>query len=351
MPGVHGPHATSTLPIQAVRNDHDWETFATLKCAMRILLVKTSSLGDVIHNLPVVADIKNYFPAAQIDWVVEESFAAVPRLHPQLNCVLPVALRRWRKHLASGTTWQQWRGFKQMLREQSYDFIVDTQGLLKSAMIARSAHGLRCGYDWESAREPLASFAYQRKFNIAINLHAVERNRQLVAKALGYEASSAPNYGIITSRPAPDKALQAPYVVLLHATSRVDKEWPEENWIALGKWFAERDVTCVFPSGNSTEHDRAVRLAKSLPNARALPPGSLEDVATLLAHAMAVVGVDTGLTHLACALDKPTVAIYCNTDPGLTGVYGGACAINLGSIGAPPSIDAVLQGYARVCAR
>ena len=315
---------------------------------MRILLVKTSSLGDVIHNLPVVADIRKNFPDAQIDWVVEENFAAIPRLHPDVNRVVPVAMRRWRKHLASGATWEQWRTVKQALQEYRYDFVIDTQGLLKSSMIARSARGLRCGYDWESAREPLASFAYQRKFNVAKNLHAVERNRQLAAKALGYEASGEPSFGLHAMRAAPDKAFQEPYVAFLHATSRADKEWPEQNWIALGKWFAAKNLTSIFPSGNVFEHDRAIRLAQSIPNARPLPPGPLDEIATLLANAAAVIGVDTGLTHLACALGKPTVALYCHSDPGLTGVYGSARAINLGGIGAPPSVDAVLQGYARV---
>lgn len=315
---------------------------------MRILLIKTSSLGDVIHNLPVVADIRNHFPDAKIDWVVEENFAAIPRLNPNVNRVFPVAMRRWRKHLSSGATWQQWREFKQALHEQTYDIVIDTQGLLKSSIIARAARGLRCGYDWESAREPLASFAYQRKFNVAIDLHAVERNRQLVAKALGYEANGEPSYGLHAANAAPDKALPASYCVFLHATSRADKEWPEQNWIALGKWFAAQNLISILPSGNAIEHERAIRLAESIPNARSLAPSSLEEVAALLANATTVIGVDTGLTHLACALNKPTVALYCNSDPHLTGVYGSARAINLGSIGSPPSVGAVLEGYSRV---
>jgi heptosyltransferase I len=316
---------------------------------VRILLIKTSSLGDVIHNLPVVADIHHHVADAQIDWVVEENFAAIPRLNPNVHRVLPVAMRRWRKHLSAGATWQQWREFNQRLQEQHYDFVIDTQGLLKSSVIARGARGLRCGYDWDSAREPLASFAYQRKFNVAKNLHAVERNRQLVAKALGYKASAEPSYGLSTPGAALDKALQAPYVVSLHATSRADKEWPEANWIALGEWFAARGCLSVFPSGNGLEYERARRLA-AVAKATALPPGSLDDVAILLSQAAAVIGVDTGLTHLACAFGKPTVALYCGSDPGLTGVYGSACAVNLGSIGAPPGVDAVIAAYQRVSA-
>jgi heptosyltransferase I len=318
---------------------------------MRILLIKTSSLGDVVHNLPVVADIRGHFADAQIDWVVEENFAAIPRLHPSIDRVFPVAMRRWRKHLTNGATWAQWREFKRQLQERVYDFVIDTQGLLKSSLIARNARGLRCGYDWASAREPLASFAYQRKFNVATNLHAVERNRQLVAKALGYEASGEPSYGLPVPEAAPDKALQAPYVVMLHATSRADKEWPEDNWIALGEWFSSHGFASVFPSGSEKEFERARRLAAAVANSTALPPRSLDDVARLLSRANAVIGVDTGLTHLACAFDKPTVALYCHSDPGLTGVYGSARAINLGGIGSPPSVDAVLAAYQRVLAR
>ncbi len=315
---------------------------------MRILLIKTSSLGDIIHNLPVVADIRNHFHVAQIDWVVEEKFAAIPRLHPNVNRVIPVAMRRWRKHLSSGATWHQWREFKQLLQEQEYDFVIDTQGLLKSSLIARSARGLRCGYDWDSAREPLASFAYRRKFAVAKNLHAVERNRQLVEKALSYEANTAPSYGLALPKAAPDKALQAPYIIFLHATSRADKEWPEENWIALGQFFSQRGFICVLPSGNELENQRAQRLANAIPNAVANPPGSLEEVAARIAHAIAIFGVDTGLTHIACAFGRPTVALYCNTDPGLTGVYGSARALNLGGIGAAPSVNEAISAFEKV---
>ena len=315
---------------------------------MRILLVKTSSLGDVIHNLPVVADIRDHFPNAQIDWVVEENFAAIPRLNPNVNRVIPVAMRRWRKHLSSGATWRQWREFKQALQDRAYDFVIDTQGLLKSSILVRGAHGQRCGYDWNSAREPLASFAYQRKINVAKNLHAVERNRQLVAKALGYQANTQPIYGISVPEAAPDKALPVPYVVFLHATSRPDKEWPEENWIELGKWFAANGFVSQLPSGNEAEFERARRLARAITDAMAQPPGKLEDIAVHLAHASAVIGVDTGLTHLACAFGKPTVALYCNSDPGLTGVYASARAINLGGIGLPPRVSDVSNAFEKV---
>ena len=315
---------------------------------MRILLVKTSSMGDVVHNLPVVTDIHRHVQGAVIDWVVEESFADIPRLHPGVNRVIPVALRRWRKQFLSRESREQWRAFKRDVREHVYDAIIDTQGLLKSALIARAAFGARFGYDRASAREALASFSYHRKFAVAKALHAVERNRQLVAKALGYKPDQTPSYGLHGLEAAPNMARGAPYVMCLHATSRDDKLWPEENWLALGVWLAEKNMRCVFPSGNHREHERASRLASALPGAEALRPTSLREMATHLANAVAVVGVDTGLTHLACAVGAPTIALYCATDPGLTGVYGSKVAVNLGGIGASPNVNDVTTTFVKL---
>ena len=315
---------------------------------MRILLIKTSSLGDVVHNLPVVADIHRHIKNATIDWVVEENFAEIPRLHAGVNRVIPVALRRWRKQFLSGAAREQWRAFKRELRQYDYDAIIDTQGLLKSALIARTAKGIRFGYDSASAREPLASFSYQRKFTVAKAPHAVERNRQLVAQALGYELDQAPSYGLHGLEAAPNMALKAPYVVCLHATSRDDKRWPEENWLALGKWLGGKNIRCVFPGGSERERERGARLASGLPCAQALAPCGLREMAVHLSNAVAVIGVDTGLTHLACALDKPTIALYCATHPGLTGVYGSALAVNLGSIGASPGVDEVAATFLKL---
>ena len=315
---------------------------------MRILLIKTSSMGDVVHNLPVVTDIHRHVQGAVIDWVVEESFADIPRVHPAVNRVIPVALRRWRKQFLSRESREQWRAFKRDVREHVYDAIIDTQGLLKSALIARAAFGARFGYDRASAREALASFSYQRKFAVAKALHAVERNRQLVAQALGYKPDQTPSYGLHGLEAAPSMARGAPYVMCLHATSRDDKLWPDKNWLALGVWLAEKNMRCVFPSGNHREHERASRLANALPDAEALRPTGLREMATHFVNAVAVVGVDTGLTHLACAVGAPTIALYCATDPGLTGVYGSKVAVNLGGIGASPNVNDVTTTFIKL---
>lgn len=308
---------------------------------MRILLVKTSSLGDVIHNLPVASDLRRHFPQATIDWCVEESFAAIPRLHPAISRIIPVAVRRWRKALLQGATWREMADFQRTVRELPYDVILDTQGLAKSALLASRASGPLAGYAADSAREPLAARFYDRHFSVDKSLHAVVRNRLLGAAALGYTLDDAVDYGIAAPQLAldwlPEMYKNSPYVVLLTATSRDDKLWPETHWIELGKALAELGLCAVLPAGNPVERERAARLVAAMPNALAAPPMPIDALATLLAGARAVVGVDTGLTHLAVALKVPTVALYTATDPGLTGVYGTAFHRNLGAAGRCPS--------------
>jgi heptosyltransferase-1 len=310
---------------------------------MRILIVKTSSLGDVIHNLPVIGDIRQHFPDAIIDWCVEESFAAIPRLHPGVAEIVTVAIRRWRKNLFAGPTWREMAASRAALQRQSYDLVIDTQGLLKSALLAAQATGTRCGYDAASAREPLAARFYQRHFAVSTADHAVARNRQLVGAALGYVPHPAPDYGIAVAPADFDWLPPAPYAVFLTATSRDDKLWPEEHWLELGRQLHEQGCCAVLPAGSAPERERAARLAAGIPEAVAAPPLSIPELAALLAGARSAVGVDTGLTHLAVALKVPTVALYTATDPGLTGVYGTAFHCNLGGKGQVPSAGQVLE--------
>jgi heptosyltransferase-1 len=311
--------------------------------APNIVLIKTSSLGDVLHNLPVVTDIRRHLPDARIDWVVEESFAALPALHPAVQHIIPVAMRRWRRSWWAARSEMQ--AVCRKLRDGHYDLALDTQGLLKSALITHCTRTERCGYDWGSAREPLASWFYDCTYSIAKDQHAVERNRQLAAAALGYSVAGTPDYGIRT----PDVALpwlpDKPYAVLLHATSRDDKLWAEQNWIALGKHLHQAGVRAVLPWGSEQEKARSERLCAAIPDAVCAPRLDLNEAAALLGRARAVAGVDTGLSHLAAALDVPTVGIYTATDPGLTGLYAGARAVNLGGKAAPPTVDAVIVKF------
>lgn len=309
---------------------------------MRILIVKTSSLGDVIHNLPVVSDIRRHFPDAAVDWCVEESFATIPRLHPGVGKIIPVAVRRWRKNLLKAATWQEIAEFRRDLQAIPYDAVVDTQGLLKSALMARQAQGPTLGYDAHSAREPMAARFYDRTFGVSREQHAVVRNRRLAAAALGYVADGEPDYGIQAAPAGFGWLPNRPYVVFLTATSRDDKLWPEANWLALGVQLNAQGISAVLPGGSTIERERASRLAAGIPGAVAAPAMNIPDLAALLAGGRAAVGVDTGLTHLAVALKVPTVALYTATDPGLTGVLGVGFHRNLGGKDQIPSPAAVL---------
>lgn len=317
---------------------------------MRILLVKTSSLGDVIHNLPVASDIRRRFPEAEIDWVVEESFAEIPRLHPAVRRVLPVAVRRWRKALLSSATWQEIHEYRRSVYRPAsadfYDAVLDTQGLLKSALLARAARGEKIGYG--NPREPLAARFYDRTFHIARGQNAVQRNRQLAAAALGYTLDELPlDYGIaaapLNADWLPNKQNEGDYAVLLTATSRADKEWPEDDWHALGAALNATGLRCILPGGSPAERERAARIAAQLGRAVTAPAMNLADLAGLMAGARLVVGVDTGLVHLAAALHRPTLALYCGSDPTLTGVLGTAPHANLGAPGKPPTAEETVR--------
>ena len=217
--------------------------------------------------------------------------------------------------------------------------MIDTQGLLKSALITHMARGRRCGYSASSAREPLAARFYDAAFEVPRDFHAVERNRRLAALAAGYIAPTTPDYGIAVP-PAPTHNQAS--AVLLTATSRDDKLWPQDHWIAAGRALHEQGLTCLLPAGSATERKRAMQIAQAIPGAVALPPLSLPVLAAQLADARIVIGVDTGLVHLAAALGRPTLALFCASDPALTGVVASTPAINLGTRGQPPSVEQVL---------
>ncbi|NOU00927.1 MAG: lipopolysaccharide heptosyltransferase I [Gallionella sp.] len=316
---------------------------------LRILLVKTSSLGDVLHNLPVVSDIVKNYPNAQIDWLVEEGYAALPKLHPKVNAIIPVSLRSWRGKLLSTSTWHEFKKFRMVLSAGHYDFVIDTQGLLKSALLMLGSHGLRCGFDWSSAREPLASLLYQQTYLVELGQHAVERNRLLVSQSLGYNLKGRADFAIHTPNLIrPDWLGNESYAVLLHSTSRANKLWDESNWIALGKYLQQNNIRSILPWGSEAEKLRSIRLASAIPNAITPPRLSLNEAAYLLGKTYVVVGVDTGLTHLSAALSVPTVGIYTSTNPKLTGLYEGPRVINLGGISLVPGITAVIDAIHQV---
>ncbi|MDR1276098.1 MAG: lipopolysaccharide heptosyltransferase I [Candidatus Accumulibacter sp.] len=314
---------------------------------MRILLIKTSSLGDVIHNLPVASDLRRAFPDAEIDWCVEENFADIPRLHPAVADVIPVAVRRWRKTFLSPVTWREIGAFKRRLQSRDYDAILDTQGLIKSAAIARLARGRRFGYAAEVAREALAARFYDETFVIPPNAHAVTRNRWLASAAFGHPLDLPLDYGIVAPNGGVDCADDAPTCVLFTASSRDEKLLDESSWVAVARALADGEcggeaLTPVFPAGTPRERTRAERIACRVPRARVAPPLTLSELAGLLKRARLAVGVDTGLVHLAAALRVPAIAVFIASDPALTGIIGAGFHRNLGVRGHAPTVEDIL---------
>lgn len=318
-----------------------------------VLLVKTSSLGDVVHNLPVVSDIMRYLPDARVDWVVEEGIAEIPALHPGVRRVFPVAMRRWRRHWFSRAMWREIATLVRALRTERYDVVLDTQGLLKSAVIATLARGPTAGQDWRSAREPLAALFYRHAFAVARDRHAVTRNRELAASALRYKLeSSVPDYGIqVTANAQAPSELPARYAVCLHGTARAAKRWPRTHWVELCRLLADRGLVPMLSWGNVAEYDEARAIAASAAGADVFEKRlSLGELPAILNNAALIVGVDTGLVHLAVALDRPTVAIYVDSWPRLSGAFprDPARAISLGGQGQPPTVDEVAAAISRL---
>ncbi len=287
---------------------------------MRLLLIKLSSLGDVVHTLPALTDAHQALPHLEVTWVIEEAYQQIPLWHPAVVQVIPVALRRWRRGLLQAWRSGEWRQFRRQVQQVSYDRVLDAQGLLKSAGVAAQARGLRLGLDRHSAREPVASLLYQRTYSVAWGQHAVLRLRQLLAQALDYPLPQTPaNFGL-TCKPDPRWG-QQPYLVFLHGTAWMSKQWPHACWQELITLARAAGFQVLLPWGNAAEQARATALAAG-DDATVLPRLSLSDLAGLLAGAAGVVGVDTGLLHLAAALGRPGVGLYGATSPALTGALG-----------------------------
>ena len=296
------------------------------------LIIKLSSLGDVIHALPIVADIKKHRPDVQLDWVTEAPYLDLLQLHTGIAQRFSVSLRQLKKQPFSFANWRKLMQQRSAIAQGSYAGVLDCQGLLKSAWVGGWNAAPLAGLGLATAREPMAARFYNQRFEVPLNLHAVERNRQLAAAAFGYTLANdeAPNYGLLAP---PSNAVNQSYIVFLHATSRADKCWPEASWITLAQALQQRGYTIVLPWGSEAEHARSLRLYSALAATQALVPARMQlgAAASLLQGASAVVGVDTGLAHLAVALARPTVGLYLSTQPALTGLYPqSARVVNLG---------------------
>ncbi|WP_281663860.1 lipopolysaccharide heptosyltransferase I [Paraburkholderia fungorum] len=324
----------------------------------KILIVRVSSLGDVVHNMPVIADIRRRHPEAQIDWLVEESFVGLVELVSGVRRAIPVSLRRWRKRILSVDNWREIGAFRRALAAENYDLVIDCQGLIKTAWVASMARGPLvglanrtdgAGFEWP------VRFFYDKRVPIEPRTHVVERTRQLVAAALDDpqpQPTDDIDFGIDTGRAAlalseANLNLPVPYVVFVHATSRADKQWPDTAWIELGQSLVRRGASIVLPWGSEEERATSERLAKEFGGAAIVPPRlSLPAVVGLIEGAAATVGVDTGLVHIAAALKRPTVELYNFATAWRTGGYWSPNVVNLGTAGKPPTLQEVKSALA-----
>ena len=328
--------------------------------AIRILIVRTSSLGDLVHMLPAISDIARHVPDAVIDWVAEEAFAEIPSWHPAVHDVIKVAHRRWRKAWWSAPVKAERRALAERLRSVKYDVVLDMQALMKSAWLVRQTRGVRHGLDWRSAREPLASLFYQVRHRVEFWQPAVTRQRLLASLAFGYTYSGPPDFGLQEfARQAQAEAQACPaqeccarphhhlnpdrgYAVIMPSASRDDKLWPEDDWRAVFTRVREAGCTLRLLAGNPQEAERAQALVAGFDGVEVLPRMDLTGIARQLAGARIMVGLDSGLTHLSAALGRPTVGIYRASTPVRTPLIGSNFTASLGDRGAPPSREAVL---------
>ncbi len=298
-----------------------------------------------MHTFPAVTDLKRERPGTVLHWVVEEQYVELARMHPGVDRIIPVAIRRWRRFGAGA--WTEARAARHILRAESYAAVVDSQGLLKSVLVARQARGLLHGFGWSTARDPLASLFYQRKIDFAAATHKIARYRGLMGFANGYAPGRDIDYGLMPP-PVPLWAPGQPYVVLLHSTARAAKLWDEPAWIAVAGALEARGVACVLPFGSDAEAARAQRIAARVSSAIVAPRIGFVEAGGLLAHARAVIGLDTGFTHLAAAFGTPVVGVFCDSEPVDAHPVGSGPSAYCGAIGAPPSADQVLAALAQV---
>lgn len=272
-------------------------------------------MGDVIHCLPAVTDLLKNMPDASVDWVVEEGLQDIPALHPGVRRVIPIAIRRWRKRWLAATG--EIQNFRLDLRSESYDLVIDAQGLVKSALVAAMARGAVIGFDRKSAREPIANLFYRKRIAVAPDMHAIQRQRRLFAQVFDYQVPAELDYGLRQTKAAPSKD-----VVFLHGTTWKSKHWPDHYWLELAQRCAEAGYCVVLPYFDSVEQARAETIVASVDSARTLPPGSLKALGGYLNNAAGAVSVDTGPGHLSAAFNVPLVAVYGPTSPRLTGIVG-----------------------------
>ena len=370
------PRQTQSSEFAEVEKVDLINSISTGAKAPKILLVKLSSLGDVLHNLPMIWDLRKRLPNAQIDWIVEEAY--VPLLAPLqttekfrgIDRIIPVAFRRWRKSLLRLSTWREFFAMRKLLQATTYDVVIETQGLLKSALVCALAKksdtaivaGLGNATEY-SGYEPLARSFYTQSVHVPVKCHAIDRSRQVMCSAFDWpllnRADELPHFyptefvkhlpvlAVEGLKKATDGSVM-PYIVCFHSTARAAKRWPNESWVNLGKALANHGYQLIFPWGSAAERKASELIASQIPGATVPRAISIEEAYALIGNAALTIGVDTGLTHLAAVLGKPTVEIYCDSPKWKTEGYWSEQISNHGDLQQPPTVAEVFVACQRL---
>jgi heptosyltransferase-1 len=364
-------HQTPASELRQVRQTAQTVQAAQAAQAPKILLVKLSSLGDVLHNLPIVWDLRKRLPHTQIDWIVEEAY--VHLLEPLktteqfrgIDRIIPVAFRRWRKNLFSLRTWREFFAMRKALQATTYDVLLETQGLLKSALVCALAKksdtatvaGLGNATE-HSGYEPAARLFYTESVQVPVKCHAIDRSRWVMCSAFDWPLlirnEELPRFYppefvqqlpplLFEGLKKTEQGTPMPYVVCFHSTAREAKRWPNEHWVELGKALSGQGYQPVFPWGSESEMKVSALMASQIPGAIVPRAFTIDEAYSLVAHAALTIGVDTGLTHLSAVLGKPTVEIYCDSPRWKTEGYWGEAIVNLGDMRNPPTVKNVLN--------
>jgi heptosyltransferase-1 len=346
-------------------------SLAQADLAPRILLVKLSSLGDVLHNLPIVWDLRKRLPNAQIDWIVEEGYVHLldplktTKTFRGIDRIIPVAFRRWRKNLFSLRAWREFFAMRKLLQATTYDAVLETQGLLKSALVCaltkKSNNVVVAGLGnatEHSGYEPMARMFYNQSVYVPVKCHAIDRSRWVMCSAFDWplfdRRSESPFFypTIFVEQLAPlafeglrkqPNGVAVPYVVCFHSTARAAKRWPTEHWVELGKALSSQGYQVIFPWGSPEEMKISALMASQVPGAIVPRAFSIDEAYRLVVYAALTIGVDTGLTHLAAVLGKPTIEIYCDSPRWKTEGYWSSNIVNMGDFRSIPQANAVLQ--------
>ena len=362
MPSLKPPHGDRSTGAPVTQAS---SAFRPSPLPLQILIVRVSSLGDVVHNMPMLADLHRQYPQAQIDWVVEEGYTSLVRLNRGVRTVLPFALRRWRKALLKpdqrAEAWAQMRAFGQALRATRYDLVFDTQGLFKTGLVMRMARlapgGRRIGLanaTEGSGYEAISRIFHTTSIAVGLRTHAVLRARSVAGGALGYVVDGPADFGLqapplsAAGATGPDWLPRQPYAVFFHGTARAAKQWAPAHWIEVGRLLAARGLPVLLPWGSAEERLAAQRLARQIPDAVVLPHLPMMEAVLLAQRAALVIGLDSGLTHIAAAYGRPTVELYCDSPRWKTEGNWSPAIINLGDTGTPPTVGEVVAAIERL---